>query len=220
MRYAIYYTPHAAHPLSKCVSTWLGRDAFTGDLVQTDHRMGAHLTSARKYGFHGTLKAPFNLADGVREAELIELFDSFAASHQTFTLSKLMLAKLGDFFALVPSEASDALHDLAEDAVRSFEPLRAALSDSDIERRNPSALSARQRANLHRWGYPYVMEEFQFHLTLTDRVDEAHSDAVEAAIRNHFERFIDQPFPIATLGLFVEPARGEPFTVRRIAALS
>ena len=28
----------------------------------------------------------------------------------------------------------------------------------------------RQDANLLRWGYPYVLEDFRFHMTLTERL--------------------------------------------------
>lgn len=220
MRYAVYYTPHQQHPLSACVETWLGRNAFTDDAVDTSHGLDHFLDSPRKYGFHGTLKAPFHLADGVHEEELVELFDCFAASHLTFTMDKMELVRLGTFFALVPAEQPKALVTLAEDVVRTFEPMRAPLSETDIQRRNPDKLSTRQRENLMRWGYPYVFEDFNFHLTLTSSIEESDQETMETAIRAHFSDFLNKPLVVTTLGLFVERERGSPFTVKRIATLS
>lgn len=220
LRYAVYFTPPADDPLSTCAMRWLGRDAFTGQTVETFHGLDEHLVSPRKYGFHGTLKAPFQLVAGVRENELVELFDNFAAEHNAFELPDMTLARLGEFFALLPSEPSIALSQLAARAVKAFEPMRAPLSAADIARRNPDKLSPNQRAHLARWGYPYVMDEFRFHMTLTDQIEDADSEQVEQAIRAHFSAFIDHPLSIATLALFVERARGEPFTVLQIAALS
>jgi hypothetical protein len=97
--------------------------------------------------------------------------------------------------------------------------MRAPLSQADIERRNPAKLSDQQRAYLERWGYPYVMDEFRFHLTLTGPVDDADSSRVEEAINTHFEAFLDKPLPIETLGLFAEQERGGPFSVLRVASL-
>lgn len=220
MRYAIYYTPHQQHPLSKRVETWLGRNAFTNEALMTSHGLDDCLASPRRYGFHGTLKAPFHLTDGANEDELIELFDRFAASHQTFEIESIKLERLGDFFALVPSQTSQALNVLAEDAIRTFEPIRAPLSEADIARRNPDTLTQRQRDNLIRWGYPFVFEDFRFHLTLTDKIDSSHHAIVEAAARHHFADFIDQPLLIATVGLFIETEKGMPLHIKRIASLS
>ena len=220
MRYAIYYTPLQHHPLTKCVESWLGRSAFSDQKISTSHGLDRFLDAPRKYGFHGTLKAPFHLADGVSEKELVELFDRFAANHQTLTIDKITLARLGNFLALVPASHSQELNTLADDVVRTFEHLRAPLSDVDLKRRNPSKLPDRQREYLMRWGYPYVFEEFNFHLTLTGNVPKPDQDSFENAIRSHFSEFIDQPLLISSLGLFVERERGEPFTVKRTANLT
>ncbi|WP_018688551.1 DUF1045 domain-containing protein [Ahrensia kielensis] len=219
MRYGIYYTPPQESALSHHVAQWLGRNAFTGETIETKHGLDALLASPRKYGFHGTLKAPFHLANGVREDELVELFETFAAGSEAFTVPQIQLSKLGPFFALTPSEPNGQLEALGSAAVRTFEPMRAPLSQADIERRNPAKLSEQQRIYLERWGYPYVMAEFRFHLTLTGPVDEANSERVEEALRKHFSIFLDKPLPIETLGLFVEPERGAPFSVLRVASL-
>lgn len=220
MRYAIYYTPPENSALSQSVATWLGRNAFNGETIKTHHNLDALLAAPRKYGFHGTLKAPFHLATGVREDDVVELFEAFAAKHTAFTLPKIQLSKLGPFFALTPSEPSVQLEALGSDAVRTFEPMRAPLSPDDIKRRNPEKLTDKQRSYLERWGYPYVMNEFRFHLTLTGPVDNVDSPRVEEAILAHFNEYLDKPLPIETLGIFVEPEREKPFSVLRVEPLS
>jgi hypothetical protein len=44
----------------------------------------------------------------------------------------------------------------------------------------------RQRNYLDRWGYPYVMEEFRFHMTLTGRLDSTCRWGVVDMLRARF----------------------------------
>ena len=99
--------------------------------------------------------------------------------------------------------------------VDEFEPFRAPLSDADIARRKPESLSAEHRANLMRWGYPYVMDEFRFHMTLTGQVPPDQAPDMRKALDARFADFVNAPLSIDGLALFVEPARGADFTVHR-----
>ncbi|OAP40051.1 hypothetical protein AU381_10975 [Sinorhizobium glycinis] len=226
MRYAIYFAPPADCRLSLTAARWLGRDAFGGgalawpeDLGIERERQIALTAEPRRYGFHGTLKAPFALAPGRSEAELIAAFDEFAAEIEPFELPEIALHQIGPFFALVPSKPSAPLQSLAEQAVRRFEPFRAPLSEADVARRNPERLTQRQREYLMAWGYPYVFEEFQFHLTLTGPVPEEMRDIMRGTLEAAFHMFIGQPLSVATVALFVETQRGAPFTVHSLLPL-
>eukprot|EP01036_Dinobryon_divergens_P041896 gene41896-55593_t len=73
--------------------------------------------SARRYGFHATLKAPFPLAKGKTEAELVDAFITFAATIEPFEIDEIVLGRLGNFFALVPGGPSQPLKDLAQECV-------------------------------------------------------------------------------------------------------
>ncbi len=226
VRYAIYFAPPADDRLSQTASRWLGRDAFTGahfgppEIAGLDTGLQHALTAdPRRYGFHGTLKAPFELAEGRSEEELLNIFECFAADLDPFEIPEIILHQLGPFFALVPSAASDELQDLAEDAVHRFDPFRAPLSDADFARRKPEALPERQRRYLREWGYPYVFEEFQFHLTLTGPVPAETSSVMRAALESTFAEHIGKPLPVTSVALFVEPERGDPFTVRSLLPL-
>ncbi len=223
MRYALYFTPSASDPLTLAAQRWLGRNAFTGaPLAQpaTDGLDVAALTAdPRRYGFHATLKAPFTLAEGRSEAELLAEIGRFVSDAEPFDIPEVVLGRLGSFFALVPGDHCDALQSFAGEVVRRFERFRAPLTSADIARRKPDELSTAERQNLVQWGYPYVFDEFRFHMTLTGRVATERRDAVESVLREHFAEFHGRPLPVAGLALFREPSRGADFTVHSLFPL-
>ncbi len=226
MRYAVYFTPSEDDPLTKAAANWLGRDAFSGELLTAPSFDGlpaeeiSSLTGEpRRYGFHGTIVAPFRLADGVGLADLEESFDRFCAKTTSFFIEGLRigqlgpLGQLGSFLALLPTEAEYQLSAFAADAVLHFAPVRAALTEAEIERRDPSKLTTRQAAYLRRHGYPFVMDEFRFHMTLSERLPEETLARVQPALERRFEAFTGRPFAIDGLALFIEREAGAPFTV-------
>lgn len=220
MRYALYFTPPADDPLTRTAATWLGRDAFSGEnfAIETADAFPAETMASltadpRRYGFHATLKAPFELASDRTEAELIAAFEGFCAVQPAFDIPSIVVGQLGPFFALIPAQAHPPLQDFAAAVVQAFEPFRAALTDADIARRKPERLSEPQRAHLLRWGYPYVMEEFRFHMTLSGPVDPGQAEAMRQLANARFAAFTDEPLRISGLALFIEPERGAPFTV-------
>jgi putative phosphonate metabolism protein len=227
MRYAIYFTPPADDPLTRRANHWLGRDAFSGEMLAQpiieafSELAFSELTSdPRRYGFHATMKAPFELADGVSEAQLVEALEGFCARQARFTLPSLVLGQLGQFFALVPGSVSSELQSLASDCVTAFDRFRAPLDDADIARRRPERLSANERRNLMAWGYPYVLDDFRFHMTLTGPVEREDQSAMRAAIEGHFAGLLDQPRAIDAISLFVEPSRGIPFQMHHMVPLA
>lgn len=220
MRYAIYFTSPERHPLTQEASRWLGRDAFTGEEHEQEpvdgfppDKLVALTADPRRYGFHATLKAPFELAAGRSEADLHEVFERFCAETAPVTIPEAVVGQLGPFFAIVPSAVHQPLQDFAARVVEYFEPLRAPLSEADIARRNPEKLTERRRANLMRWGYPGVMDDFRFHMTLTGPVEEADVPAMRAVLEQRFSAFHHKPLRLDGLAIFVEPQRGAPFTV-------
>ncbi|MBB3946733.1 putative phosphonate metabolism protein [Rhizobium skierniewicense] len=213
MRYAIYFTPAKDDPLTETASRWLGRDAFTG-ARHDEHAAYANITADPcRYGFHATLKAPFELAADRSETDLLTAFRAFAGNRQAFAIPTAVIGTLGPFFAFVPDRVHQPLQDFAADVVRYFEPFRAPLSESDIARRRPQNLTESERQNLTRWGYPHVMDDFRFHMTLTGPVPENHRSDVASVLHRKFAEFTGRPLTISGLGLFVEPTRGDDFTV-------
>ncbi len=221
MRYAIYFTPGQDDPLTRVAASWLGRDPFSAAHPTAPDVTGLspaeiayHTASARRYGFHATLKAPFHLAENTTEAELKDAIDRFAAGAEPILLSGLAPTRLDGFLALTPRGPAPDLDRFAGEVVTVFDRFRAPLSDSEIQRRNPDALSPDEFRNLLQWGYPYVFESFRFHMTLTGRVADADLPRVRAAIDEVFAPVLERPAIVDGLALFVEPEPGAPFMVR------
>lgn len=176
-RYAIYFVPAAESALYRFGAALLGYDALGKvDVTQPQTVIDAipdwhALTDdPRRYGFHATLKAPFYLACGTSEAALIAAFDHFAATPRTIPTIAPVVKLLRYFVAIVNDVPNRDLAVLADACVTEFESFRAPLTAGDRERRLKSRLTENQVALLDCWGYPYVFEEFFFHMSLTGRI--------------------------------------------------
>jgi putative phosphonate metabolism protein len=207
-RYAVYYAPREG-AFAFRTAEWLGRDPETGRSLPQPVLAGIgdpHAITAdpRRYGFHGTIRAPFRLAEGVTEDQVRDRVADLARRSAPVVCAGLRLETLQGFLALTPLGCEAALLDLAARVVESTDDLRAPLSADEIARRRPDELSSRQRQLLDRWGYPFVMEEFRFHLTLTGRLTAA--EPVHRALEAHFEPVLPEPFVIEDLCLFGEAA--------------
>lgn len=218
-RYALYAAPPPDHRLWSFGSSIIGYDAATACDVSfpshapCDSADWSDLTEdPRRYGFHGTLKAPFVLAAGAGEADLLEAAMLFAERRQAFVVPALAVALLGRFVALVPAEASASLATLAADCVRDFDAFRAPLSEADRARRLKAPLTDRQLAQLDTWGYPYVFEDFRFHMTLTGSLPEDRREAVRAALAAAYAT-IAAPFAVDALCVFRQDERAGRFTI-------
>lgn len=234
-RYAVYALPGALspHPVRALAEAWLGRTVdgrFVAPAVPrgwTRAEVDAITVDARRYGAHVTLKAPFRLADGVRTADLDTRVSDFARRTAPVTMPSVELRRLGSFFALVPGAPAPRLHALADAVVRTFDDLRAPLTDAERSRRRPERLIARQRELLDTWGYPYVLDELRAHLTLTDQVPPRDRPRVEAALEGHFARYFaghftgfpDRDVLVDALCVYVEPEAGAPFVLRSVHRL-
>jgi putative phosphonate metabolism protein len=189
-RYAIYYAAPRSSALDRFGAEHLGYDAWTGDDLPFPEGVPAdwrELTDdPRKYGFHATLKAPYALAPGESEAALTATCADFARTPRPVPVIAPVVSSISGFIAVVSAEPPDELAQLAADCVRAFDRFRAALTPEDRARRKPERLTPRQRAHLDRWGYPYVMEEFRFHMTLTGRLDSARRGPVLDLLSRRF----------------------------------
>jgi putative phosphonate metabolism protein len=193
-RYAIYYTPKPGSDLDRFGAHLLGYDAFSGSALPFSNGIERIIPDwrdltrdPRKYGFHATLKAPFSLADGKTASELAAACETFANIPRPVPVIKPVVNSISGFIAVVPADASAELGRLAADCVSVFDCFRAPLAPEDRARRNPSRLTPSQRNHLDRWGYPYVMEDFRFHMTLTGRLDAERRETILAVLRKRFD---------------------------------
>lgn len=168
IRFAIYYLPPEG-ALAQFGAQWLGWDCLTGEsALQPDLPKIADATEApRKYGFHATLKPPFRLATGATTDALQSALAQLTASQSPVVLEGLTLDRLGNFLALRPVGDTTALNALAGECVTALDRFRTPPEPAELTRRRKSGLSPRQDELLREWGYPYVLEEFRFHMTLT-----------------------------------------------------
>ncbi len=226
LRYAIYYVPDPATELAMLGARWLGRSIETGatfgppatrGLDVSDH--ARLVAAARRYGFHATLKAPFHLAEGRTRDELLSAFRSFARAACRVRIPVISVGRLRRFIALVPALHDEDLTRLATDAEHHFERFRAPLSPQDAARRRGSGLTPRQLRNLERYGYPFILNEFRFHLTLTSPVDHDNAATVERAIEEFFKPVLGRDLVIDRVALVEERVPGGDFTVAAVAAL-
>ncbi len=208
-RYAIYFAAGADSALSRFGAELLGYDACTGDELSFPDgalhvaRDWRDISSdPRKYGFHATLKAPMTLAPGKSEADLMAACATFAGKARSIPAIRPVVDSISGFIAVIPAEPVAALQELAADCVREFDDFRAALTAEDRARRNPEKLSERQRDYLDRWGYPYVMEEFRFHMTLTGRLDPDRRRPILEMLRTRFAALGLETLAIDRIALF------------------
>lgn len=227
-RYGIYFAPCPESPWWRAGSAWLGRDAWSGQAcVQPDigglpPALLASLTAApRRYGLHATLKAPFHLAAGYGEGDLLLLARQVAATERPLALAGTTIQMLRGFLALqLPRAAvasSAAVSALASRCVAAFDPLRAPPDAHESTRRRRMRLSPRQEALLQRWGYPYTEEEFCLHMTLTDRLDALappQAACIAAAAESAFAQAArQQVLAIDALTIFRQPHADASFEV-------
>jgi hypothetical protein len=194
-RFAIYFVPPAASALYRFGAAVLAYDCYTGESV-TGLRAGglsaadwATLTAEpRTYGFHATLKAPFRLRATLVEADLMVELEQLAASVASAPSFVPMVALIAGFVAIVPQNPAPALDRLAADCVTRFDRFRAPMTAEDNARRTAAGLSEAQITYLERWGYPYVLDEFRFHMTLTGRVPPDRRPEVHGLLREAFAK--------------------------------
>lgn len=208
-RYAIYYAAGRDSALSRFGAELLGYDAYTGDELPFPQQ-ALHVApdwrevsaDPRKYGFHATLKAPMALAPGKTEAELMAACAAFAGKTRPIPAIRPMVDAISGFIAVIPAEPVAALQQLAADCVCDFDPFRAPLTAEDRARRKPEKLSEQQRDYLDRWGYPYVMEEFRFHMTMTGRLDAERRGPILQMLRARFAALGIETLAVDRIALF------------------
>jgi putative phosphonate metabolism protein len=220
-RYAIYAAPGGK--LWDWASRWLGWDAARGEGVPHPAVHGlprpvAEITETpRKYGFHATVKPPFRLAGGATAQDLDWAAGALCMRMAPVQSAGLRLARIGGFVALVPDGDDSAINAMAAQVVEALDAFRAPPDAAEIARRRPDSLTDRQRGYLGRWGYPYVMDEFRLHLTLSGNLEAGEAAQVEGVLAPLLAPLLPRPFTIDSLCLFGEAADGRFHLLHRYA---
>lgn len=219
-RYAVYWAPEDGSALARFGADWFGWDAGAGVEVAGRGPDGLPIAREeivarpRRYGFHATLKPPLELAEGRGfaefDGEVARIVDGFAA----FELPPLRLSEAGGFLAIVPEHPSQELAALAEACIIELDGFRAPAGAEELARRRAVGLTPEQEALLGQWGYPYVLDAFEFHLTLTGPLAPEIQAGVRAALEPTLAGLLGETVTFAEIGIYGE---GEDGMFRRVA---
>ncbi|MEC7258956.1 MAG: DUF1045 domain-containing protein [Pseudomonadota bacterium] len=219
-RYAIYYLPPEAEAWAVWCTAWLGWDAVQGKEVAhpvTGLPVAELTATPRKYGLHATLKPPFRLASDVTRDGLERACADLAATLAPATAPALGRARLGRFQALCPEGDASQLNALAAHCVRDLDALRAPPTQAELDRRRARGLGPAQERNMMEWGYPHVMAQFRFHITLTGRLHQPLRDDADRLLQEALAPHLPRPFRIDAIALVGEAPDGRFHLIRRFA---
>jgi hypothetical protein len=205
-RYAIYWTPQPGSGLAAFGEAWFGPKRQTYGLEP--ELVKRAIKAPSRYGLHATLKAPFRLREGASEGDLQQALDAFCSKRRAPSGGALKLAQFQRYLGLVLDGKTAGIDWLADECVTHFDRFRAPFDQSDRDRRAHAILSAAEEAFLQNFGYPFVLSEFQFHLSLAGPLEKEELEAVAEALRPHLQRFMAEPLKIDGLSLLGERADG------------
>jgi hypothetical protein len=208
-RYAIYWLPEDGSPLAQFGARWFanasgGDDTFglSPELAHAATKGPAH------YRLHATLKAPFRPRDHSVQPDLQRELDLFCQKRRPPSNLRLKPVVFGKHLALMPSGGTAEVDWLAMECATAFDRFRAPLSDRDRERRGQ--MTARQAALFEEFGYPYVMSEFRFHVSLAGPLEKDELFRVRDALAPHLNEICQRDYRIESMCLLGEPSDG-PF---------
>ncbi|WP_085902639.1 DUF1045 domain-containing protein [Kiloniella majae] len=217
-RYAIYYAPRLDSKLGQFGNAWFGYNPVSHEAIPRPNVEGMaaqeieYITrGAGRYAFHGTLRSPFKLRKNRSLESLDKSLKSFVTKARPIICGPLSIRSIGKFLALVPDDPENHIPDLAEQCIRTFDNFRLAPSKQELDRRRQAGLTSVQEELLLRWGYPFVMEEFRFHLTLSDKLDGMDLIKYQALLEKHCESLCEEAFVIDEIALFGDPGKGGKF---------
>jgi putative phosphonate metabolism protein len=194
VRLAIYFVPAAGSSLYRFGASALGYDCYTAEALARppaidlgEAEWAALTEEPTTYGFHATLKAPFRLRSEFTPQDVLAAVRTLAAATPSTRFAPAVQLIAG-FVAIVPAAPSAAIDRVAAKCVTAFDRFRVPASEAERQRRLAAGLSPRQTEYLDRWGYPYVFEEFRFHMTLTGRLPAERRQSVHALLQQEFAR--------------------------------
>lgn len=220
-RYAVYYAPPAGSALAFAGAAWLGCDPQHGAphaRLEVDDLPAPRddlVRRAARYGLHGTLKAPFRLNEGMEVSALDAAIGALAEAHAPVAAPGLEVSADLGFVALRPAAPCPALDALAAACVTGLDLLREPLTAAELAEKRRGGLEQREDENLRAWGYPYVLDCFQFHITLTGPLPRADAEQARRALARALRGALPERFEVNDVCLFGDPGGGAPFRLLR-----
>jgi putative phosphonate metabolism protein len=221
-RVGIYYCPCESDPLFAAGAAWLGRDPARGGRVTQPNIPGIDevTAEARGYGFHATLKPPMRLAERRSWDELLIATRELATRIKPFELPRLAVTDLHGFLALCETTFCPPLQALADACVERLDGFRAPSSEAELARRRRARLTAAQEAMLVRFGYPYVLNTWFFHMTLTRRLSAMEHATWRPEVERYFQAAVAMPRVVTDICLFTQARPQDAFVIGERIALT
>ena len=208
-RYALFWAPDPASHLWRWACRWLGRDPSNDATYVCEPALEDAVRTPRWYGFHATLKSPFRIRQDKDPQAFMAAVEEFATARQAFTAPPLELVEHRGFLSLVLSGPCPRMDRLAADCVKEFDSYRELPEEPELAKRRADGLDPIEEANLRAWGYPYVLDRFRFHLTLTGKLQD--SAALKARLQSDTAAFCREPLRVDALAVFAQPGTDAPF---------
>ena len=182
-RVAIYFLPKKNSSLENFGKNLLGRDINKKKKISLTRRQKYFISRGftffdelkdyceqpAKYGFHATLKAPFRLKRNVKTKNFYDVISHIAAQHSRFKIQGLKIVYSKKFTFITSRKPNKLLINLENDLVKHLDTFRAELNKKEIKKRIPDSLTFKQNKYLKEWGYPFVFDQFKFHMTLMNQ---------------------------------------------------
>ena len=182
-RVAIYFLPKKNSSLENFGKNLLGRDINKKKKISLTRRqkyfinrgftyfdeLKDYCEQPAKYGFHATLKAPFRLKRNVKTKNFYDVISHIAAQHSRFKIKGLKIVYSKKFTFITSRKPNKLLINLENDLVKHLDTFRAELNKTEIKKRIPDSLTFKQNKYLKEWGYPFVFDQFKFHMTLMNQ---------------------------------------------------
>lgn len=218
MRVAIYYSPGSCSPLLQVAEQWFEMKT-TGTMSESE--TADMLKDPKRYGFHATIKPPFKLKDQYSIGDVEQQMQRFCQHTSSFITPHMEVAKIGRFFCIKPVEESWEINSLASSVVQRFDNFREPAREKDLERRRLTGLNFRQDELLIEWGYPYVLSEFIFHMTLTGKItDERQNKSLREELKKRFSQALSEPLNIDSLSMYTQEGSADFIEHKRFSLRS
>ena len=126
-----------------------------------------------QYGLHYTVKAPFYLSHLYNEEELINSFQEYFLSNQNKSYKEVFnvlgLKKIKNVFAL-EMNSNEKFNFLCNDIIRYFDLYRKTLNQQEVQKdiKRFSNLTSLEMEYYLIWGYPYLFEFNNHHISVSD----------------------------------------------------
>ena len=90
--------------------------------------------------------------------------------------------------------------------------------EAELRRRGGHFLTPRQEANLTHWGYPYVLDEYEFHITLTGKINEGQESSLLFPLNTYFGALLLDGLAIDSLCVCRQPVTPDEKRASRYAS--